>query len=247
MAYKELKCKNCSSLIRFKQEEDQICIFCYAPNRYEEALEASESQDFVFPHQSYEKPDEEKFNQSLALYHPNKHHTTQGRKTTSSQPTQAQEKKQQQALTEPVLSTSVELLDVHANKKVLWGSILSFVLIVSLIVGMTIPLTLQRNAAREKILASLSAQGIKNLEQSERVDFRSHDNKKLTLILHSEANEEMAKEYFSKFQKALQSTYGDAGIQDLSQIHLALLHAKKSYYIHFDKDTQSLKISSSGK
>lgn len=247
MAYQELRCKNCASLIRFKQEEDQYCIFCHAPNTHQEALEASNDPNFVYPHKQYEQPDEASLNQALSLFNPNKHQNTTTRKTSSSKPTQAQEKQKVQQEKENFTPLSKEVTQIQTNMKVLWVSVASFIAIVALMVGMTIPLTLQRNKARTQILASLAQQGVKGIEESERVDFRSQDNKEFTLILKEEATEALAKEYFEKFQKALQSTYGDQGIEDLSKIKLSLLNAKKSYYVSFDKETNSLKITSSGK
>lgn len=244
MAYQEMKCKNCGSLLRFKEQEESLCIFCHAPNSYEEAKEATETENFVFPHTVYAEPSEEEKNKAYALYNNKVHLSSTPRKTTSAQPTLSQNKASAQIKENKTSSPTIDL-NIQMNKKLLFATLGGFFLLVLLFFALVLPQADKRNMDRAKLLTSLKEVQFQGINDEKNYSFQSLDNKKFWVVIEEKPTESMAKKAYEQYAKAWQEVHlGTSQSQMLTDISLSLLHAEGSLLVTFDSETKQIFVKS---
>lgn len=155
MAYKEGKCTNCGSLMRFEDGKDNHCIFCWAKNNEADALRALEDADFVFKNESQEIPTEKEKKEALMSYKTNSHISNSKRKTSSNLPSpkKPQENGERKiSPTERVAMMQSKKLEIKTNKIVLYGFAATFLLVLVLSLALAIPMSINKQERREQLI-----------------------------------------------------------------------------------------------
>lgn len=242
MAYQEMKCKNCGSLLRFKEQEESLCIFCHAPNTYEEAKEATETENFIFPHTVYAEPSEEEKNKAYALYNSKMSLSSTPRKTTSSQPTLSQNKASEQTKENKTLVPTKDL-NVSINKKLLLATFSACFLCLLLFFALVLPMAEKRNTDRTKLLANLKELQFQGISEEKNYSFQSLDNKEFWVLVEEKPTESSAQKAYEQYTQAWQETHlGSLQNHFTENIALTLLHPEGSLFVSFDAPTNKILV-----
>lgn len=207
MAVREGLCSNCGSLIHVDTEQNNNhCIFCWAPVQAEEAVHLlKDSSGHTFPNETYEAPEGETQKQALSSYQ-NNVHTGKARKTKSAEPVQKKAKPNTLSPAEQVAKMGGHVPPVKVHKMLLLQIVIAIVLILGLFFGLTIPATLSRDASREELAASLKAKDSQLFD----IDIRGRDNNILLLATHEKLSESKLEELSKLYQEIYEAHYGQA-------------------------------------
>lgn len=227
MAVKEGKCKNCGSIVFLDtKNEDAHCIFCNYVFPVKEALYVAEHPDeFDYPNE----PQPEYTGPSLSP-------AAKGGKVTFANPKPSPRQAAKQKKPDYVLKKK-EMPSMNLTGKQRWAVIGLFVMIIVIFVAIMLPLTMSRDASREKITDSFAQTLVsnnhiakENLELGEDLEIKRMDNSYAIVVLTEIKDKEQAVKIFNDYCEARAEAMELEG-KEVQKVTLRILAPNNAYLI----------------
>lgn len=198
MAIREGRCQNCGSIIKVDEaKDDAVCLFCLAHTAPSTAIAIAQNPEaHEFPNEPQEATEEDR---ALAMQGAGLqvHGTAK-----VSKPAPKKTKKAGLSPAEKVAQSKKELVVPSVARRDLVKVIGASVLLIAVVVGVFLPVTLNRNQKRAELQAQWS-----ELKEGH-FQFEGNGNHRLILVKTEKVDEEGAKMLLSAYKEVRAKVYG---------------------------------------